>query len=65
MSIGEVEEKFNLTQLVMMTEIQDILAQHQKEQMEKDRNKGGGRKKNKGRTKDEQNARAFAMLSGR
>ena len=52
MSIDEVEEKFTLPQLFIMTTIQAI----------NDEDESPSKQLNKGKTKDEINANAFRML---
>jgi len=57
MSTGEVEDKFTLSQLIIMSTIQNIQFEHEKSQM-----KNGGRIKNKAATPEEQNRRAWKYL---
>jgi hypothetical protein len=57
MSTGEVEDKFTLSQLIIMSTIQNIQFEHEKSQM-----KNGGRIKNKAATPEEQNKRAWKYL---
>ena len=57
MSTGEVEDKFTLSQLIIMSTIQSIQFEHEKSQM-----KGSGRIKNKAATPEEQNRRAWKYL---
>ena len=52
MSIDEVEEKFTLPQLFIMTTIQTI----------NDEDDNSSKQLNKGKTKEERNANAFRML---
>ena len=61
MSIGEVEEKFNQAQLVMMSVIQELNYEQMKQET------GGGGKRggkilNKAATPEEQNAKAWKYL---
>ena len=62
MSIDEVEEKFSMGQLVLMSVMQSISIEKQKEEMEKNRRGGGKRPKNRGAGKKEKNVNAFRML---
>jgi len=57
MSTGEVEDKFTLAQLIIMSTIQNIQFEHEKNNM-------GGSKhiKNKASTPEEQNKRAWKYL---
>ena len=57
MSTGEVENKFTLSQLVIMSTIQSIQFEHEKSKMGK-----GGCIKNKATTAEEQNKRAWKYL---
>lgn len=57
MSTGEVEDKFTLSQLIIMSTIQSIQFDHEKNKM-----KAGGRLKNKAATPEEQNKRAWKYL---
>uniref|UniRef100_A0A6M3IVZ0 Uncharacterized protein n=1 Tax=viral metagenome TaxID=1070528 RepID=A0A6M3IVZ0_9ZZZZ len=60
MSIDTVEREFNLAQLIMITEIQNITAEHNERQTkEKAR---WGKRRNRGRTKDEINRTGFNLL---
>uniref|UniRef100_A0A6H1ZHV3 Uncharacterized protein n=1 Tax=viral metagenome TaxID=1070528 RepID=A0A6H1ZHV3_9ZZZZ len=60
MSIDTVEREFNLAQLIMITEIQNITAEHNERQMKKKAR--GGKRRNRGRTKDEINRTGFNLL---
>jgi len=62
MSIDEVEEKFSMGQLVLMSVMQSISVEKQKEEMENNRRSGGKRPKNRGADKREKNINAFRML---
>ena len=57
MSTGEIEDKFTLSQLIIMSTIQNIEFEHEK-------NEAGcnGRIKNKASTTEEQNKRAWKYL---
>ena len=57
MSTGEIEDKFTLSQLVIMSTIQSIQFEHEKSKM-----KGSGRIKNRAATAEEQNKRAWRYL---
>jgi len=57
MSTGDVEDKFTLAQLVIMSTIQSIQFEH-----EKNSTKQGGKIKNKAATAEEQNKRAWKYL---
>jgi len=57
MSISDVEDKFTLSQLVIMSTIQNIQFEH-----EKSKSGSGGRIKNKASTPEEQNRRAWKYL---
>ena len=57
MSTGEVENKFTLSQLVIMSTIQSIQFEHEKSKMG-----SGGRIKNRAATPEEQNKRAWKYL---
>jgi len=59
MSIDEVEEKFNMGQLILMSTIQKISFEEDEEESKKKR---GSRVVNKGKTKDERNRDAFRKL---
>ena len=54
MSIDEVEEKFTLSQLFIMTTIQSL--------NDENNDISNSKRLNKGTTKDERNAQAFRML---
>jgi hypothetical protein len=56
-STGEVEDKFTLSQLVIMSTIQSIQFEHEKSKMG-----AGGRIKNKAATAEDQNKRAWKYL---
>jgi len=62
MSIDDVEEKFNMGQLVLMSIMQSISIEKQKEDMKKNRGGRGKRPKNVGVNKKERNINAFRML---
>jgi len=57
MSTGEVEDKFTLAQLIIMSTIQNIQFEHEKNNMS-----GGKNIKNKASTPGEQNRRAWKYL---
>lgn len=57
MSTSDVESKFTLAQLVIMSTIQSIQFDH-----EKSKSGSGGRIKNKAATAEEQNRRAWKYL---
>ena len=57
MSTGEVEDKFTLSQLIIMSTIQSIQFEHEKSKMS-----GSRRMKNKAATPEEQNRRAWKYL---
>lgn len=57
MSTGEVEDKFTLSQLIIMSTIQNIQFDH-----EKSKTGNGSRIKNKAATPEEQNKRAWKYL---
>ena len=57
MSTGEIEDKFTLSQLVIMSTIQSIQFEHEKSKMG-----AGGRIKNRAATPEEQNKRAWKYL---
>jgi len=59
MSIDEVEEKFNMGQLILMSTVQKISFDEDEEESKK---KPGSRIVNKGKTKDERNRDAFRKL---
>ena len=59
MSIDEVEEKFNMGQLILMSTVQKISFEEDEEESKKKR---GSRIVNKGKTKDERNRDAFRKL---
>ena len=59
MSTGEIEDKFTLSQLVIMSTIQSIQFEHEKSKM---KGSGSGRIKNKAATPEEQNKRAWKYL---
>jgi len=59
MSLDEVEEKFNMAQLVLMSTIQSINFESDKKRSAQ---KGRGRRANKGKTKGDRNIDAFRRL---
>ncbi len=62
MSIDEVEEKFNLAQLSLMSVMQSISIEKEKEDADRRRKGWGKRPKNVGSTKNERNLNAFKLL---